>query len=321
MYQVETVFDDYKQEYMEILSDNIQDYYIQVSENKEAIINNKVAQKALDNITIISVYKDGKKYNDYQLTLDEFQDYQYATDDKIIKEAIRKKLRFYNNVQTSLNRYLPQRVNLGGQLQPTNLRYSELINFEVDEAIIEYMSNNVFIASESTLSRVTQKVYDIIKEEYGEKGEGARSVAEKIQERFTELKDFEAERIARTETLKAQGHATYNRLLNNPNVEYIQWISTVDDRTRDSHLELDGEITFADGTGVFSNGLKFPGDTSGDPEEWMNCRCDIIAYIPDVGFVPPEGATSWFEDEMLFDTSLEIPEVYVEFEEYLASYW
>jgi len=183
------------------------------------------------------------------------------------------------------------------------------------------MSNNIFTASETTLSRVTQDVYDIIRENYGEQGNGVNQLTEAIQEQFTELKKYEAERIARTETLKAQGSATHNRLVNNPDVEYSQWLATDDEHTRESHAELNGQITYADGTGVYSNGLKYPGDTDGDIEEWINCRCDEVAYIPEAGFVPPANADNWYEDEMLFDTSISIPEVYVEMEDYLASYW
>ena len=315
-FEVENIVKDHKDEYLEILSENIHDFYVNVSEVQEAKINNKVAQKSVDNILILET-----AIKDKQDSLDEWL-YDYSNTDKI-NEKIRKNLRYNNNIQSSLDRYIGinNRTNLKLGIQPTSFQITELMEFQVDEAVVEYMSSNVFVASEVTLERVTQEIYDIIREKYAEEGEGTYPTADAIQEKFTELADYEAERIARTETLKAQGHATWQRLVNNENVEYYQWLSTNDERTRESHVELNGEITFADGSGIFSNGLRFPGDTEGDIEEWINCRCDLIAYIADVGMVPPFGATSWFEDEMLFDTSLEIPEVYVELEEYLASYW
>ena len=209
---------------------------------------------------------------------------------------------------------------MGGFI-PSDLTRNELLAYEIDQAVIEYMADNVFIASESTLERVTQEIYNIISESYAEQGNGINQLTEDIQNKFSELQTFEAERIARTETLKAQGHATYKRLVNNTNVEYVQWVSTDDDRTRESHIELNGEITFADGNGIFSNGLKFPGDTDGAIEEWINCRCTLVAYIPEIGYVAPAGATSWRENEMVFDNSLDIPDVNVELDEYLASWW
>lgn len=50
-----------------------------------------------------------------------------------------------------------------------------------------------------------------------------------------------------------------------------QWDAALDSRTRDSHARLDGEIRELDEK--FSNGLMFPGDPSGRPEEVINCRC------------------------------------------------
>lgn len=52
-----------------------------------------------------------------------------------------------------------------------------------------------------------------------------------------------------------------------------QWIATHDNRTRESHLEVDGEEVFLDE--YFSNGLRCPGDPTGDPAELYNCRCTM----------------------------------------------
>lgn len=50
------------------------------------------------------------------------------------------------------------------------------------------------------------------------------------------------------------------------------WVSTLDDRTRHSHRQLYGEVRNEE-TGKYSNGLRYPGDPLGDPEEVYNCRC------------------------------------------------
>lgn len=57
-----------------------------------------------------------------------------------------------------------------------------------------------------------------------------------------------------------------------------EWIATQDDRTRESHLDLDGERVPYDG--VFSNGLRYPCDPLGDPSEVYNCRCTMRAVLP-----------------------------------------
>ena len=60
------------------------------------------------------------------------------------------------------------------------------------------------------------------------------------------------------------------------------WVATLDNRTRDSHAMLDGEIQDIDVP--FSNGLMFPCDMDAtDPAEIYNCRCTMISVIDDSG--------------------------------------
>ena len=50
-----------------------------------------------------------------------------------------------------------------------------------------------------------------------------------------------------------------------------QWDSYLDGKTRESHMKMHGEIQEIDKK--FSNGLMYPGDSSGKAEEVINCRC------------------------------------------------
>lgn len=52
-----------------------------------------------------------------------------------------------------------------------------------------------------------------------------------------------------------------------------RWIATNDSRTRESHVDIDGETVPLDEP--FSNGLMYPADPSGEPEEVFNCRCTM----------------------------------------------
>lgn len=58
-----------------------------------------------------------------------------------------------------------------------------------------------------------------------------------------------------------------------------EWMATLDQRTRDSHREIDGQVREIDKR--FSNGLMYPGDPSGAPEEVYNCRCTLVSRIVD----------------------------------------
>ena len=61
-----------------------------------------------------------------------------------------------------------------------------------------------------------------------------------------------------------------------------KWLATLDDRTRESHVDLDGEVVEVDEP--FSNGLMYPADPSGEPEEVYNCRCTMISEIKGVQY-------------------------------------
>lgn len=56
-----------------------------------------------------------------------------------------------------------------------------------------------------------------------------------------------------------------------------EWMSVKDERTRDSHAELDGVRVPIDDE--FPNGLKYPGDPAGYPSEVYNCRCTMRAVV------------------------------------------
>lgn len=58
------------------------------------------------------------------------------------------------------------------------------------------------------------------------------------------------------------------------------WLATKDDRTRESHADLDG--VFVNPDEEFDNGLQYPGDPNGDPAEVYNCRCTLVYKV--VGF-------------------------------------
>ena len=66
-----------------------------------------------------------------------------------------------------------------------------------------------------------------------------------------------------------------------------RWLCTHDSRTRDSHLEIDGE-TVADDA-YFSNGCRWPGDPIGPAAEVWNCRCTLITVVDGFSSTLPKG--------------------------------
>jgi uncharacterized protein with gpF-like domain len=91
-----------------------------------------------------------------------------------------------------------------------------------------------------------------------------------------------AETIARTETLTAvsigQAAAVRNAKEVMPGLKKA-WLTAGDDRVRDSHASLNGDII--DVNEKFDNGLDHPRDVeSGDPAEVINCRCTLLLIPP-----------------------------------------
>ena len=86
-----------------------------------------------------------------------------------------------------------------------------------------------------------------------------------------------AMRITRTEAHRIQCKAAYDaqQKAKSRGADVVrQWDASLDGRTRDSHRKVDGEIREIGEK--FSNGLEYPGDPSGRPEEVINCRCALL---------------------------------------------
>ncbi len=88
-----------------------------------------------------------------------------------------------------------------------------------------------------------------------------------------------AETIARTEVVGAY-NAGSSIIRREAGVEQKQWVSTNDDRTRDAHLDADGQTVseYADFI-VDGEALEYPGDPSGSVSNIVNCRCTAVAVI------------------------------------------
>lgn len=72
---------------------------------------------------------------------------------------------------------------------------------------------------------------------------------------------------------------SYENLAAQGVVQKKVWIATPDDRTRESHLEIDGEEVDIDAD--FSNGCKYPGDPEGDASEVYNCFTGDTMFATD----------------------------------------
>ena len=106
---------------------------------------------------------------------------------------------------------------------------------------------------------------------------------DRIAQRLSKVADMNATaaiRNARTMVTSAENKGrqdSYARAEADGIILQKEWISTNDSRTRHSHAALDGAIVDQDKK--FDNGLMFPGDPNGRPEEVWNCRCTVAAKV------------------------------------------
>lgn len=107
-----------------------------------------------------------------------------------------------------------------------------------------------------------------------------RNLIESASSVFEELSTVRAKMIARTETgasVNVGQTATYKAV----GIEKKEWIATLDQRTRESHLSMDGvkadiDMTFEVGRadGGIDN-MQYPLDPNGSAENVVNCRCTV----------------------------------------------
>lgn len=115
-------------------------------------------------------------------------------------------------------------------------------------------------------------------------GDSIPHIAKRL-EQVTTMDEKAAIRNARTWTTAAEGKGRYDayRRAQDMGINIQkQWVAIHDAHTRMSHALIDGEIVGVDEE--FSNGLMFPGDEEGAPEEVYNCRCTMMCVLGDYDF-------------------------------------
>lgn len=114
-------------------------------------------------------------------------------------------------------------------------------------------------------------------------GESIPNMAKRISTTLGERDYHSAVRYARTATTGAENAGrvdAYERAAEMGIDVKQEWMATLDNRTRHSHVFMDGEIV--ESGEMFSNGCRYPGDPDGPPEEIWNCRCTLVPVVGDV---------------------------------------
>ncbi len=135
--------------------------------------------------------------------------------------------------------------------------------------------------SNTQTERAYKIINDLLKEDTS-----VDEIAQKVRDEFGEFYNGQAETIVRTEYLSSQSYG-YQQF--NEDIKTVadklekQWLTLMDEHTRDSHVALDNEIVeFDDGEEdpPFSiGGLKYPRDEDADASEVISCRCAMVTRV------------------------------------------
>ena len=176
------------------------------------------------------------------------------------------------------------------ELQRKDLEYKERAwNFDFDDPAVEH-----FVRTETAakVTLMTETTKDAIAEGVAEglsQNEGAADIAARIRASYADWAgegDSPLDRsrsflIARTEAGAAVnfGHNEGARQIEEETGATVlkEWISSRDDRVRDSHAAVDGEIRRM--PDAFSNGLLYPNQAGAPAEERCNCRCGCAHLV------------------------------------------
>ena len=153
--------------------------------------------------------------------------------------------------------------------------------------------------SESLYAKLGHDITDLKKKITGEISRGLSSgqmyseISRNIAT-WARIPKSNAMRITRTEAHRIQCKATADaqHKAKEKGADVVkQWDSILDSKTRESHVEMDGEVAELDEP--FSNGLEYPGDPKGSAEEVINCRC---ALLQRARWALGNDYTKWSED-------------------------
>ena len=118
-------------------------------------------------------------------------------------------------------------------------------------------------------------------------GESLDKIAKRIANEVGSTNEKAMMRSARTAMTGAQNSGRNLRMQDakSMGINVVkEWMATLDEHTRDSHRDMDGErVTVGDKWHhyKFSNGCEYPGDPNGPPHEVYNCRCTLVSSVED----------------------------------------
>ena len=133
------------------------------------------------------------------------------------------------------------------------------------------LEHRIVGTSQTTLARVRETLLQGLSE-----GENTTALQDRVRA-VMNASNTRSRTIARTETGTAAMGATAKAIAREDSIDRVEWIASGDDAVRETHAAQDGMV-IPKGT-AFPNGLHYPLEADGPPEETINCRCDLAPVV------------------------------------------
>ena len=192
----------------------------------------------------------------------------YGNNPILIINLINKEFNQYNDI---LYKYKVLAYDMGidlSKLVIDNIKEENSIAFKSKGQYKYSINTHSKYVNDSIRNQVNQILNDGFNNNYN-----IETIINNIDKRFENITTGQAKRIAVTEINSARNNGMFDEY-KIQGVTTIEWVSKFDGRTRHSHMSMFGERTILGQP--FSNGLLYPGDPAGAPQEIINCRCTIL---------------------------------------------
>lgn len=143
-------------------------------------------------------------------------------------------------------------------------------------AAVEFLTDHVMAFSRKVNDTTRARLTKLLQEKFAT-GATQQEITKAIQQEYQFAERYRAARVARTESGIA-GNAGIFDGMKQAGVESKRWISSRDEKVRETHKIADGqEVGINEPFDVGGELLDHPGDPDGSPENTINCRCVVRA--------------------------------------------
>lgn len=155
-------------------------------------------------------------------------------------------------------------------------RHSLEIDFDLQRPEVEAaLRENAREAAAMVRSRMADGLADKLVDA-NNRGLGVDEIAAELRQNvFPEMRGYEAERVARTETISASNKGAQEAYRDSAATSK-EWLATDDAQTRMSHRDADGQVVpIGEAFVVGGERAQYPGAMTLSPSERINCRCSL----------------------------------------------